>query len=124
MSQQQIQRIKVIENAVAGNITVREAAESLNLSERQVQRLKGCCDVKDGEWVQHGNRGRTPTNALEGEKRERIVQIRGRPDWSQRYPAIFLNDFEVFTPNSTLGLPSGFPMNFTSMLLSVSESIT
>jgi len=33
-----MQRIKVIENAVAGKITVREAAENLNLSERQVKR--------------------------------------------------------------------------------------
>ncbi len=38
LRQQQMQRIKVIENAVAGKITVREAAESLNLSERQVKR--------------------------------------------------------------------------------------
>ena len=75
MSQQQIQRIKVIENAVAGKITVREAAQSLNLSERQVQRLKGCCDVKDGEWVKHGNRGREPANTLKAATRERIVEL-------------------------------------------------
>jgi hypothetical protein len=40
LSQEQVQRIKVIENGVAGRITVREAAEYLNLSERQVKRLK------------------------------------------------------------------------------------
>jgi len=38
LRRQQMQRIKVIENAVAGKITVREAAENLNLSERQVKR--------------------------------------------------------------------------------------
>ena len=57
LSRQPMQRIRVIENAVAGKITVREAAQSLNRSERQVQRLKGCCDVKDAEWVKYGNRG-------------------------------------------------------------------
>ena len=40
MSQEQLQRIKVIENAVEGWISVAEAAELLGLSTRQVKRLK------------------------------------------------------------------------------------
>lgn len=36
LSQGQVQRIKVIGNAVAGRITVQEAAEYVSLSERQV----------------------------------------------------------------------------------------
>ncbi|MGE5567502.1 MAG: helix-turn-helix domain-containing protein [Rhodospirillales bacterium] len=40
LSEKQLQRIKVIENAVEGRITVAEAATLLGLSTRQVQRLK------------------------------------------------------------------------------------
>jgi hypothetical protein len=38
LSQKELQRVKVIENAVAGHITVAEAAKLLSLSERQVKR--------------------------------------------------------------------------------------
>ena len=64
LSQEQVQTIKVIENAVSGRITVREAAEYLNLSERQVKRLKRAHDEGDACWVQHGNQGRPPVNAV------------------------------------------------------------
>ena len=40
MSQKEFQRVKVIENAVGGRLSVREASRLLQLSERQVQRLK------------------------------------------------------------------------------------
>ena len=38
MSQKELQRVKVIENAVSGRLSVSEAALLLQLSERQVQR--------------------------------------------------------------------------------------
>ena len=57
MSQRELQRVKVIENAVAGHITVAAAAELLNLSARQVKRLKQRCVPGEVEWVRHGNRG-------------------------------------------------------------------
>jgi len=40
LSQKQLQRLVVIENAVAGRVSVREAAEALGRSVRQVKRLK------------------------------------------------------------------------------------
>ena len=40
MSQKEFQRVKVIENAAGGRLSVREASRRLQLSERQVQRLK------------------------------------------------------------------------------------
>lgn len=40
MSQKEFQRVKVIENAVGGRLSIREASRLLQLSERQVQRLK------------------------------------------------------------------------------------
>ena len=54
MSQKELQRMKVVENAVSGRLKVSEAAELLQLSERQVTRLKGRVT---GEAVDRENRG-------------------------------------------------------------------
>jgi transposase len=75
LSQEQVQRIKVIENAVSGRITVGEAAEYLNLSERQVKRLKRSHDEADADWVQHGNQGRVPVNAVSAGTRQRVEEL-------------------------------------------------
>ena len=58
MSQKEFQRVKVIENAAGGRLSVLEAARLLQLSERQVQRLKRRYRPDSIAWVQHGNRGR------------------------------------------------------------------
>ncbi len=73
--QVQVQRIKVIGNAVAGRITVQEAAEYLSLSERQVKRLKRSHVEEDGGWVKHGNEGRSPSNAVSAETRQRVAEL-------------------------------------------------
>jgi hypothetical protein len=59
MSQKEFQRVKVIENAAGGRLSVREASRLLQLSERQVQRLKRRYQPDSVGWVQHGNRGRS-----------------------------------------------------------------
>ena len=59
MSQKEFQRVKVIENAAGGRLSVREASRLLQLSERQVQRLKRRYQPDSIAWVQHGNRGRS-----------------------------------------------------------------
>jgi hypothetical protein len=64
MSQKEFQRVKVIENAVAGRLRVSEAARLLQLSERQVQRLKRRYRPDSVAWVHHGNRGRPMPQAL------------------------------------------------------------
>ena len=69
LSQEQVQRIKVVENAVSGRITIGEAAEYLNLSERQVKRLKRDHNKVDASWVMHGNQGRSKVNAVPTETR-------------------------------------------------------
>src|SRR5271166_4788161 len=52
MSQKEFQRVKVIENAVGGRLSVREASRLLQLSERQVQRLKRRYQPDSVGWVQ------------------------------------------------------------------------
>ncbi len=75
MSQKEFQRVKVIENAVGGRLSVNEAAALLQLSERQVQRLKRRYRPDGVAWVQHGNRGRRMPWALPAALRRTILAL-------------------------------------------------
>jgi len=75
LSQKQLQRIVVIENAVAGRVSVREAAGALSRSERQVKRLKREFDRADPSWVLQGSQGRAPANRTPEQLRRRIVKL-------------------------------------------------
>ena len=75
MSQSELQRIKVIENAVQGRLAVAEAAELLQVSERQVRRLKKKHDPADAGWVHHGNTGREPVNLIPTTTRQQIIDL-------------------------------------------------
>ena len=69
----------MIENAAHGRLTVSEAAELLQLSERQVKRLKVAYDPAGAKWVHHGNAGREPANALTEPIRQKVIELaRGR----------------------------------------------
>jgi transposase len=75
LSQKEFQRVKVIENAVAGRLSVSEAARLLQLSERQVQRLKRRYRPDCVDWVHHGNRGRPMPWALPAALRRTILEL-------------------------------------------------
>jgi transposase len=75
MSQKEFQRVKVMENAVGGRLSLREAARLLQLSERQVQRLKRRFRPDSVAWVHHGNRGRPMPWALPARVRQKVLQL-------------------------------------------------
>jgi len=75
LSQKELQRVKVIENAVAGHITVAEAAKLLTLSERQVKRLKQRVVPGEVDWVRHGNRGRRSPRRVAETTRAKVVKL-------------------------------------------------
>ena len=75
MSQKEFQRVKVIENAADGRISVREASRLLQLSERQVQRLKRRYRPDSVGWVQHGNRGRSMPWAVSLPQKQLILTL-------------------------------------------------
>jgi transposase len=75
MSQKGFQRVKVIENAAGGRMSVREASRLLQLSERQVQRLKRRYRPDSLGWVQHGNRGRSMPWALPLPQKQLILTL-------------------------------------------------
>ncbi len=75
MSQKEFQRVKVIENAAGGRLSVREASRLLQLSERQVQRLKRRYQPDSVNWVQHGNRGRSVAWAVSLPQKQLILTL-------------------------------------------------
>ena len=75
MSQKEFQRVKVIENAAGGRLSVREASRLLQLSERQVQRLKSRYRPDSVGWVQHGNRGRSMPWAVSLPQKQLILSL-------------------------------------------------
>jgi transposase len=79
MSQKEFQRVKVIENAGGGRLSGGESSRLLQLSERQVQRLKGRYRPDSTVWVQHGNRGRSMPWAVSLPQKQLILNLaRGR----------------------------------------------
>lgn len=77
LSQRELQRVKVIENAVAGHITVAEAAKLLSLSSRQVKRVKQRCEPGEVDWVRHGNRGQTRPWRTAERMRVKVLKLAG-----------------------------------------------
>jgi transposase len=75
MSQKAFQRVKVIENAAGGRLSVRSASRPLQLSERQVQRLKCRYQPDSVSWVRHGNRGRSMPWAVSVLQKQLIVTL-------------------------------------------------
>ena len=75
LTQQELQRVKVIENAVMGRISVQEASRLLGISGRQVKRLKARYRGDSVEWVRHGNRGKPKPWALSEALRQKIVSL-------------------------------------------------
>ena len=75
LSQKEARRLYVIEQTIAGNLTIRQAAELLNLSCRQVKRLKKGVAMMGAAFLAHRNRGRMPKHAITTEVRDRIVSL-------------------------------------------------
>src|SRR5450759_2495836 len=75
MSQKEFQRVKVIENAAGWRLSVLQASRLLQLSERQVQRLKRRYQPDSVGWVQHGNRGRSMPWAVSIPQKQLILTL-------------------------------------------------
>lgn len=79
LSAKESRRVFVIEQAIKGKITNRQAAEVLDLSERQVIRLKERMEAEGVAGLAHKNRGRTPKHAVPKETREKVVLLARGP---------------------------------------------
>ena len=75
MSQKELQRVKVMENAAGRRLSVREASRLLHLSERQVRRLKRRYQPDSIDWVHHGNLGRSMPWAVSSPQKQLILTL-------------------------------------------------
>ncbi len=75
MSKQEARKITIIEELLASRFTNKQAAELLNLSVRQVQRMKAEASANGVMSILHKNRERKPANALDPEVAKEICRI-------------------------------------------------
>lgn len=75
MNAKEARRVYVMEQVLNGTITIRQAAEYLGLSERQVKRLKKGMKEKGVAALVHGNRGRTPKHAIPKNIRDIVAAL-------------------------------------------------
>jgi len=76
MSQEQLNRYVVIRRSLEGFLSVKEVAEALNLSTRQVIRLRNGVRENGAEALIHKNLGRKPVHAITDDLREKIVTLK------------------------------------------------
>jgi len=76
MTAKEMARLKVAEKLVEGEIKVKEAAEVLMLSTRQVIRIKERVRTLGPGAVIHGNRARKPINATEDKVKDLVVSLK------------------------------------------------
>lgn len=76
MTQKQLTTLDVINKAIGGFITVSEAASSLDLSERQIHRLKKKVRESGPASLVHQNSLRVPANAIPDDVVAKIVSLK------------------------------------------------
>ena len=71
----EVTRLWVNNQVIDRVISIREAAELLNISERQVIRLKKGVREEGPGFISHKNRGRTPSHAISEELKDTTVNV-------------------------------------------------
>jgi len=75
MTQKEITRFRVINQTIDKVLTIKEAAELLNLSECQVIRLKKGVVSEGPAFIIHKNRGKKPAHAVLYETKSKIIKL-------------------------------------------------
>jgi transposase len=100
MTKKEMVRLKVAERLIEKVMKVEEAARILNLSTRQVIRIKGRVNRLGPEAVIHGNRARKPINATEDKVKDLVVDLK-----KERYgKANFSHFAELISENEKMHL--------------------
>src|SRR5712692_5721279 len=75
MSQKEAPRVGLLKALVAGRVTGREAAAALQLSERQVRRLRRRFEAAGAEGLLHRGRGRSSPRRLVPRLRQQVARL-------------------------------------------------
>jgi transposase len=81
MSRKEAPRAGLLKAALAGRVSNAEVARSLDLSIRQVQRLKGRFQVAGARGLRHRGRGRASPRRLPADLRERMAELLHHTYW-------------------------------------------
>jgi len=76
MTDKEMARLVVAERLIAGEITIKGAAEVLGLSTRQVRRIKKKVRLNGPGATVHGNRKRKPINAVDKKVKDLVVELK------------------------------------------------
>lgn len=101
MTQKERNKLYVARCLLAGKMTIREAAEVLDLSERQVKRLKKGVKEQGDAFVIHKNRGRKPPHAISDEVKNLVVEHKKSDKYSR---ANFSHFQELLLENESISL--------------------
>jgi len=88
MTAKEMARLKVAEKLVEGKVTIKDAAEVLGLSTRQVIRIKKGVRLNGPAAIVHGNRGKVANNAVEGKLKKLVVNLK-----TDKYPGTNFSHF-------------------------------
>jgi transposase len=105
MSKKEARKVTIIEELLAGRFTNKQAAELLELSVRQVQRMKAAASTNGVMSILHKNRGRKPANSLDPEVAETICRIYQTelPGYNFCHATdVFAEDKDIFVSVSTV----------------------
>ena len=75
LTQREQTRLQVLNRLVAQQLTTREAAAILGLSERHTWRMLAAYRKEGAAALAHGNRGRRPRNAVGAETRQKVTTL-------------------------------------------------
>lgn len=99
LSQKQLKKFKVINSFIDKAITRQQAAELLNLSPRQISRLKKGVLESGVESLIHKNAGRKPAHAISEKKKELILEIHSLPQFQAvnflHFKDILADDYKI-----------------------------
>ena len=99
LNQKQLNRFKVISMVIEGDLKIANAAKSLNLSERQIIRLKKGVMKQGIAFLIHKNSGKSPSHALDNNLKQQIINLRNSNNYKD---ANFLHFKELLEVNENI----------------------
>ncbi len=102
MNKKDLKKYRVIQDCIDGIYTVPQAAKLLDLSDRQIQRLKKEVKEKGPTGVIHKSRGKIPNNTIEEEKINKIVELKNTYEYEK---ANFTHFKELLEEHENIQIP-------------------